>query len=266
MERWKGKVAVVTGASSGIGACIATSLVKIGMKVVGCARRVERLQVAKDIENQCSDIKTKDNMLNQLNNQTGKMFAVKCDIQSEHDIQNLFQFIDQHEELGHVDLCINCAGIATPNSLLEETYTNWRSMMDVNVLGPALFTQLSVKLMLKRGINDGQIININSFSGHNVVNFAHSRFYSATKFALRALTEGWRQEMREINSNIRVSSISPGFCTTEFGANWYKDKPELQDLLPRTGLTAQDIRDSVYHILSSPQSVEIADIIVTPNR
>merc|ERR1712090_89224 len=89
-------------------------------------------------------------------------------------------------------------------------------MMDVNVLALCLCTQLSIKSMTKHGVDDGQVVMVSSMSGHRVAPSPSTRFYSATKFAVTGLLEGWRQEVRDSGSNIRVAAISPGLVETEF--------------------------------------------------
>ncbi|RXG62119.1 Fatty acyl-CoA reductase [Armadillidium vulgare] len=187
MERWNGRVALVTGASVGIGAAICKVLVGAGMKVVGAARGVEKIQ----------------ELSNSLKKEKGSLTAVKCDLKKEEDIRHLFKEIKG--KFGGVDVCINNAGFTYSKSLLEGTPTEWKNMMDVNVIAVCLCSKLAIESMKERGVDDGQIINVSSTSGHRIPNMAGAHFYSGTKYALMAVSEGLRQEMRELKSHIRIS-------------------------------------------------------------
>jgi len=252
MDRWAGRVAVVTGASAGIGAAIATSLVKAGMLVVGCARREERIA----------------ELAGSLKGEKGKLLSRKCDMRSEKDIREMFAWIESHPELGKVDVCINNAGLSTAETLTEGTMESWRQMMDVNVLALCLCTQLSIQSMTKHGVDDGQIVMISSFSGHRVPPNPSTRFYAATKFAVTGLLEGWRQEVRDSGSNIRVAAVSPGLVETEFQSAMYPDDPAraaaICNALPC--LQANDMADAVAYILAAPKHMQIHDILIRPTQ
>merc|ERR1712008_153919 len=181
MERWANRVAVVTGASVGIGAAISKLLCQNGMKVVGCARRVEKIQEIKD-------------------DGFPTLYPYKCDMTKEQEIMDMFKWVEEHPELGKVDVCIPNAGYSKDKCLLDGTMDEWRGMLEVNVLSLQLCTQLAIKSMLKNKIDDGQVILVNSMSGHRVAPSAKTRFYTATKFAVTALLEGWRQEMRDLGN------------------------------------------------------------------
>ncbi|KAB7496427.1 Dehydrogenase/reductase SDR family member 11, partial [Armadillidium nasatum] len=187
MERWNGRVALVTGASVGIGAAICKVLVGAGMKVVGAARGVEKIQ----------------ELSNSLKKEKGSLTAVKCDLTKEEDIRHLFKEIKA--KFGGVDVCINNAGFAYNISLLDGTPTEWKNMMDVNVIAVCLCSKLAIQSMRERGVDDGHIVNVSSTGGHRIPNMPGAHFYCGTKFALMAVSEGLRQEMRELKSHIRIS-------------------------------------------------------------
>ncbi|XP_069683492.1 dehydrogenase/reductase SDR family member 11-like isoform X2 [Periplaneta americana] len=185
MERWSGRVAVVTGASAGIGAAIAQELVKKGLKVVGLARRVERVQ---ELE---TDLKS----------EPGQLFPLKCDVTKEHEVKEAFKWIDS--SLGGVDILVNNAGVASDNSLSEGPVEHWRSILDLNVLALSICTKEALQSMKGRGLDDGHIVHINSIAGHG---FPTRLFmYAASKHAVTALTEGLRRELVNQKSRIRVS-------------------------------------------------------------
>lgn len=243
---------MVTGASAGIGAAITKALVKAGVKVVGCGRRLEKLE----------------ELAATLAGSSGKLYARQCDVEQESDIKEMFEWIEGHQELGRIDICINNAGMSTAETLLEGKYENWRKMLNINVLALCLCTQLSVELMKKKNIDDGHIVMISSISGHRVPPNPSTRFYAAAKHAVRALVEGWRQEMRDANSNIRISSLSPGLVATEFQGAMYPDDPEKAKEIQNSiqCLQAEDMAASVEFILTRPQYMEINDIVVRPTQ
>ncbi|KAK3885247.1 hypothetical protein Pcinc_010521 [Petrolisthes cinctipes] len=248
MERWSGRVALVTGASSGIGAAIARCLVTKGMKVVGVARNIDKIKT----------------MAAELSNHPGSLTAIKCDITKDDQVLNLFSEIQK--QFGGVDVCINNAGISYNHTLLEGTPEEWRTMLDVNVVGLSLCTREAVASMRQRGIDDGHIIHINSLSGHRVSkNTPILHFYSATKHAVTALTKGLQQELHAIKSHIRVTAISPGIVETEFVPRMLNDKEKGQEIYRSLeSLTAEDIAASVVHALGAPTRVQIHDIQLGP--
>ncbi|KAJ3591215.1 hypothetical protein NHX12_009162 [Muraenolepis orangiensis] len=201
MDRWRGRVALVTGASSGIGAAVAKQLVQHGMKVVGCARNYERIQ---ELATEC-----------QQSGYTGLLVPYKCDLSNEEEILSMFSAITKQH--GGVDVCVNNAGLAYPDSLLSGKTSSWSTMLQVNVIAVAICTREAYRSMRERNVNDGHIININSMSGHRVPASSTVHFYSATKYAVTALTEGLRQELHEANTQIRatVNVIALSICTRE---------------------------------------------------
>lgn len=251
MERWKGRVALVTGASVGIGAAIVKELVRHGMKVIGCARDVEKMKRLSE-ECQCAGL-------------SGVFVPYKCDLTNESEILSMFTDIkSQHEG---VDVCINNAGLAHPEPLLNGKTSGWRNMLDVNVIALSLCTREAYQSMKERNVNDGHIININSMSGHRVVQHADVHFYSATKFTVTALTEGLRQELREAKTHIRATCISPGMVDTEFASRLYSQNPEKLAAASSNQikcLEAVDVANAVVYALSAPLHVQIGDIQMRP--
>uniref|UniRef100_A0A4W5LYP2 Dehydrogenase/reductase SDR family member 11 n=1 Tax=Hucho hucho TaxID=62062 RepID=A0A4W5LYP2_9TELE len=189
MERWKGRVALVTGASVGIGAAVARALVQHGMKVVGCARNVDKIE---KLAAEC-----------QSAGYSGTLIPYKCDLSCEEDILSMFSAIKTLHQ--GVDVCINNAGLAHNEPLLSGKTDSWRNMIDVNVLALSICTREAYQSMKERNVDDGHIININSMGGHRMVPSADEHFYCATKYAVTALTEGLRQELREAKTHIRAT-------------------------------------------------------------
>jgi len=251
MERWNGRVALVTGASVGIGAGICRELVKYGLTVVGCARGVHQIEaIAEEVE---------------VKKSHGKLHAVKCDLTKESDILAVFDYIRQ--KFGRIDICINNAGFSTNSPLLTGVTNEWRSILEVNVLALCICTRESIKLMREKGVDDGQIINISSIGGHSIPDMpgmAGFHFYCGTKYMVRAITEGLRREVKSTNTHIRVASISPGMVETKFAERSF-DKESADAMYSSVKvLQPKDIGDAVIYILQSPPHVDVNDIIVNP--
>lgn len=245
MDRWANRVALVTGASAGIGEETCKLLAKeLGMKVVGCARRADKIEaMAKD---------------------TGlKIYAYKCDVGNDNEVEKMFEWIESHPDLGQVDVCVPNAGFTYQESLMEGNVKQWRQMLDVNVIGLTHCTQLAIKSMLKHNIDDGTIVFVNSMSGHRVSIDSKMRFYAATKHAVNALLEGFRQEIRsmEPKNRIRIGQISPGLTSSEFAS-----VAGFQQALDSFNepLTPNDMAKLIKQIIESPARMEIHDIIVRP--
>ncbi|KAI9560320.1 hypothetical protein GHT06_014337 [Daphnia sinensis] len=255
MDRWVGRVALVTGASVGIGAAICRKLVECGLVVVGCARNVEKIRKLGE----------------GLESAKGKLHAYQCDLSKEEEILTMFEWIKSN--VGGVDVCINNAGFGDYGTLLgpEATVSGWKSMLDVNVIALCLCTKEAVNSMRERGVDDGQIIHISSLSGHRVPISPGNHFYSATKFCVRSLTEGHRQELRELKTNIRVAAISPGFVETDFFVNALhstsSNAQSITDLFTTMKpIEPVDVADSVVYILSTPPHVQVHDILMRPTQ
>ncbi|GFT92051.1 hypothetical protein NPIL_676911 [Nephila pilipes] len=253
MERWNGRVALVTGASVGIGAGLCRALVAHGMVVVGCARKVEKIRAIAE-----EDV---------VKAGPGKLVAIKCDLNQESEIHALFDEI--RKTFGRLDVCINNAGLSHDAPLLSGSTSDWRNMLDVNIMALCICTQEAVKLMREKGIDDGQIIHISSMGGHRLpsAGMLGANFYCGTKFMVRALTEGLRRELKALNSRIRIASISPGMVETEFFDHYLKNDPtrNAKDIFKSMqALQAKDIADSVLYIMGTPPHVEVHDILMRP--
>uniref|UniRef100_A0A3P9NU22 Dehydrogenase/reductase SDR family member 11 n=1 Tax=Poecilia reticulata TaxID=8081 RepID=A0A3P9NU22_POERE len=236
MDRWKGRVALVTGASVGIGATIAKELVRYGMTVVGCARSLDKIQA---LAVECKNA-----------GHSGVLIPMECDLSNAEDIQSMFAAIKaQHKG---VDVCINNAGLAHNEPLLSGKTSAWKSMLDVRTHCASAASEAH-QSMKEQNIDEGHIINLNSICGHIVVNSSIFYFLTAIKYAVTALTEGVRQELREDKTHIR--SISPGLVETEFA---YRLHSEIPDKATATysHLKAIDIANAVVYVLSAPPHVQ----------
>ncbi|KAG8310563.1 farnesol dehydrogenase-like [Homalodisca vitripennis] len=244
MKRWQGRVAVVTGASAGIGAAIVEDLVESGMVVVGLARREDRLLEVK----------------NQLKNK-GTLHAVKVDISKEEDLKKAFKWIK--DNVGGVDVLINNAGVLVNTFTPDGNIEDWRKMYDVNVFALGACSREAINSMKERKVDDGHIININSVASHRLPVAPGSIPYSSSKFASKAITEGLRRELAGQKSKIKVSSVSPGLVSTElFSANSTSSKPMDISHLPH--ILPKDIADAVHYVLATPPNVQVNELIVRP--
>ncbi|XP_062516040.1 dehydrogenase/reductase SDR family member 11-like [Corticium candelabrum] len=251
MDRWRGRVALVTGASVGIGASVVEKLVEHGMTVVGCARNVAKIEANAEKLKKCA----------------GKLVPVKCDLRREEEILAMFELIKK--EYGGVDVCINNAGCAvSPDSILSGSTDSWRTQLEVNVLALCICSRESVKQMREKNADDGQIVNLSSMSGHRIPPFkgGTTHFYSSTKFAVNAITEATRRELRELKTHIRVAMICPGLVRTEFQGRLLGDMAKGEELYASQEqiLEADDIASLVVTILQTPPHVQIHDILVRP--
>ncbi|RZC36476.1 adh short, KR, and/or NAD binding 10 domain containing protein, partial [Asbolus verrucosus] len=188
MERWEGKIAIVTGASAGIGAATAKILVQKGLKVVGLARRIELIE----------------EMICTLTDAPGELYAVKCDVTNEEEILEAFSWVK--ENLGPVHILVNNAGTIRPTDLLEGSTEEWRWTFDLNVLAICICTREAVKVMRENEIA-GHIINLGSITGKYPICLPtpNLNVYPASKYAVTALTENLRQELRYHKTNIKVT-------------------------------------------------------------
>lgn len=237
-NRWDGKVAWVTGASSGIGRAIAERLLSDGLKVCVSARREKRLIELRD---QFGD----------------RVLPLQVDVTREESVQAAGTRI--REAWGGLDVLVNNAGVGYNESLLEGSAARFREMLDVNVLGLLLTTREGVSLM--RGRNEGHVFHLGSLAGHRVP--PGSNVYGATKYAVRSLAESLRQELVTAELPIRVTTISPGYVATEFHEHYFGSKESAAQLYEKYQvLTADDIADTVLYALHTPPHVAVHDVLV----
>ena len=191
-----GRTAVVTGASSGIGVATARTLAAAGAAVVLGARRSDRLEA----------------LAAELGQSGANVAVLPTDMRREADVVGLVALA--RERFGGVDVLVNSAGLGRRAPLGTAPTELWREMLEVNVLGLAIATREAIQDMERRGVG-GHIVHVSSMAGHRIPG-PDAAMYAATKFAVRALTEGLRQELRARQSPIRVSAVSPGHVETEF--------------------------------------------------
>ena len=240
----KDKVAIITGASSGIGEATARRLAESGARVVLAARRVERLEaLAADIERR-----------------EGTALVAPTDVTDERSVQRLAR--TALDAFGRIDILINNAGIMPLSPISKLKVAEWDRMIDVNIKGVLYCVAATLPTMLEQG--SGHIINVSSVAGRRP--FPSGTVYSATKFAVRAISQGLRLELSPING-IRVTDIEPGVVATELTHHITDNETanRFQEMwAEKTPLESIDIAETILFVLSRPDHVNVNEILVRP--
>ncbi|UOQ42792.1 SDR family oxidoreductase [Halobacillus salinarum] len=242
MTTLSNKTAIVTGASSGIGKAIAKNLADEGANVVLAARRSEKLkELAEEVH---SEYGVQTNV-------------IETDVTKREEMENLVQ--QTVEQFGSIDIFVNNAGVMLLSFLKNDHVDEWEQMVDVNIKGVLFGIHAALPEMLKQ--ETGHIINVSSVAGHEV--FPSSTVYSATKYAVRALSMGMEKELS--NSGVRVTNVSPGAVDTEL-TDHITDGEVLDMFKDRKmePLEAEDIARSVTYAVTQPSYVNVNEVIVRP--
>ena len=245
MPKLDGKVAVVTGASSGIGEATAEALAAEGASVVVAARREERLaDLAKRIEEN-----------------GGRVLAAACDVADEGQAHGLIRKAE--DEFGRVDILVNNAGVMLLSTVGKGLSEEWRRMFDVNVLGLLYTTDAAIETMKKQG--GGHLVNVSSVAGRKVTRDS-SGVYAGSKFAVGAISEGLRQEL--LGDNIRVTIVEPGAVATELTDHITDEdaRNSLGGLLNLEILQAEDIAGAIVYAVTQPERVSVNEILIRPTQ
>ncbi|MFG6114933.1 SDR family oxidoreductase [Halobacillus sp. MO56] len=240
----KNKTAIITGASSGIGEAIAMHLAEAGANIVLAARRKERLEeIALKIQQKHSvHIK-----------------AVETDVTNREEVEQLVA--EAKDAFGSVDVFVNNAGVMLLSFLKNDHVDEWEKMVDVNIKGVLFGVHAALPTMLEQ--ESGHIINVSSVAGHEV--FPSSSVYSATKYAVRALSMGMEKELSK--TGVRVTNISPGAVSTELTEH-ITDEEVIENFKNRkmTPLEPGDIARAVTYAVSQPDYVNVNEVIVRPSQ
>uniref|UniRef100_A0A146L4R3 Dehydrogenase/reductase SDR family member 11 n=1 Tax=Lygus hesperus TaxID=30085 RepID=A0A146L4R3_LYGHE len=247
MDDWKGRVALVTGANSGIGLGVTKHLLGLGLHVVAIDRNTDELL----------NVRSKNEAVN-----GPTLHPLQMDLSNDEDVVRAFQWVENNME--SLDLLVNNAGLGGITGLLDGKSEEWRRLIDVNLVAHTLCAVEAVSLMRKMKIKHGQIINITSNLANFVPSYAPFHFYSATKHAAKAIAEGLRQELRHIEVPIRVTSISPGLVKTGIFKSSLGDKMDTNIYDKHPSITPEDVAASIQYILSTPQHVNINEIAIRP--
>ncbi|HEH9335917.1 TPA: SDR family oxidoreductase [Staphylococcus aureus] len=224
------KIAVVTGAGSGIGEAIATLLHEEGAKVVLAGRNKDKLQ----------------NVANQLAQDSVKV--VPTDVTKKEEVDELIKMAQQ--TFGGLDIVINSAGQMLSSKITDYQVDEWDSMIDVNIKGTLYTAKAALPTMLEQ--SSGHLINIASISGFEVTK--SSTIYSATKAAVHTITQGLEKELAK--TGVKVTSISPGMVDTAITATY--------NPTDRKKLEPQDSAEAVLYALTQPKHVNVNEITVRP--
>jgi NADP-dependent 3-hydroxy acid dehydrogenase YdfG len=240
----EGKVAVITGASSGLGQAAARLLADEGATVVLGARREDRIRALAD----------------ELTRWGDKALAVPTDVSRRDQVQRLVD--SAVEAYGRIDVLINNAGLMPLSPLDRLKVDEWDRMIDVNLKGVLYGIAAALPHMQRQ--KSGHIINVSSVAGHKVR--AGSTVYAATKHAVRALAEGLRQEVKPYN--IRTTVISPGVVLSELPNT--ASEPDvsagLQKLYGDLGISSDSFARAVVFAVSQPEDVDVNEILFRPTR
>lgn len=239
----KNKVAIITGASSGIGFATALALSKAGAKVAIGARRTNMLS---ELEK-----KIKEN--------GGEVYSQKLDVTKRNECNSFVENV--LKKWGTVDILVNNAGLMPLSFFKNLKIDEWEQMIDVNIKGVLYCTGAVITHMLEN--KSGHIINISSVAGRIV--FPAGSVYCATKHAITAFSEGLRQEL-SVRKNIRVTCIEPGVVATEL-TNTITDE-SLQTFVESAkkmeALQAEDIANAIVYAVESPNHVNVNEILIRP--
>lgn len=226
------KTAIVTGASSGIGKAIAEKLAAENIQVVLVARSKTKLTaLAEDLNNKQANI----------------AIAIPTDVSEQSEVESMVQ--QATEKFGTIDMYVNNAGLMLDAAVTDGKLDKWEQMIDVNIKGVLYGLHQVIPNMIEQKF--GHIINISSVSGHEVTKM--STVYSATKFAVRAISMGLEKELA--HTGVRVTNISPGMVDTRLLDGY---------ALKRKPLDATNIADAIYYAISQPDHVNMNEITIRP--
>jgi NADP-dependent 3-hydroxy acid dehydrogenase YdfG len=239
----KDKVAIVTGASSGIGYATALALSRAGVKVAAGARRIDRLE----------------SLQSQITKNGGEIFIQKLDVTIKSECDAFADAVIK--KWGTIDILVNNAGLQPLSFFKNLKVDEWDKMIDVNIRGVLYCTAAVITHMVNK--KSGHIVNISSIAGRIV--YPAGSVYCATKHAITAFSEGLRQEFSQ-RSNIRITCIEPGLVATEL-TNTITDKA-LEKYVEKTkemeALQAEDIADAIVFAVQAPSHVNVNEILIRP--
>jgi NADP-dependent 3-hydroxy acid dehydrogenase YdfG len=236
------KVVIIMGASSGIGEATAHLLAERGTKLVLAARRLDRLEAI------------------QAKHPEADIVIRQADVTDYEAVEAVVK--TALDTFGTIDVLFNNAGIMPTAPLVDGRRDEWQAMLDVNVSG--VLNGIAAVLPIMERQQSGHIIATDSVAGHVV--YPESAVYCGTKFAVRAIMEGLRQEQRE--NNVKSTIISPGAVQTEL-YNTISDKQTAQALheaQTEWGLTSEDVAEAVVYAIDTPDRVSVSNLIIRPTK
>lgn len=244
------KVAIVTGASSGIGRAAALALGKRSAKVVLAARRTDRIEA----------------LARQIIASGGSAVAVSCDVADRGQVEHVAR--TALNEFGRIDILINNAGVMPISPMASCRFDDWDRMVDVNIKGALYCIGCVLPTMLEQ--KTGHIVNVSSVAGRRT--FPSAAVYCGTKFALHAISEGLRNELGEQSAKdgnrIRVTILAPGVVATDIGDSITDEK--VRENMKKyyaaiaDPLTGEDMADSILYALEAPPHVNVNELLIRP--
>lgn len=237
------KIALITGATSGIGQATALKAAEAGYDVIITGRRGERL----------------DELAGMIRNKGVDVLALCFDVRQQTEVQSAIGSLN--DKWKNIDVLVNNAGLAVGTSPIQEgILDDWERMIDTNVKGLLYVTRAVAPLLIAR--QSGHIVNIASIAGKEV--YPGGNVYCATKHAVDALSKAMRTDM--LRHNIKVTNIAPGMVETEFSLVRYKGDSEAAANVYKgvTPLTNEDIADTIIFAITRPPHVCLNDIVIMP--
>jgi NADP-dependent 3-hydroxy acid dehydrogenase YdfG len=243
MERIEERVALVTGASSGIGENTARALARCGMRVAVTARRTDQLET----------------LAEGIRQEGGEAIALNMDVTDEQQVQATVRRAQQH--WGRLDILVNSAGLMLLGPIAGAETEDWRRMISTNLLGLLYATHAVLPLM--KAQKGGHIVNVSSVAGRIVR--AGSGVYNATKWGVGAFSEALRQEC--VQDHIRVTVIEPGVVETDLAShitNTAAREIALRRIQETTPLQSVDIANAIVYAVTQPPHVNVNEILLRP--
>ncbi len=234
------KIALITGATSGIGKAVAIKLAENGYNLILCGRRLEKLEELKN-----------------LLSKTVKIHNLIFDVRNRKEVE--VQINSLPKEWKDIDVLINSAGNAHGSSpIYNGDIDDWDAMIDGNVKGLLYVSRAIIPQMVER--KKGHIINLSSVAGKQT--YANGTVYCASKKAVEAISEGMRLDLTE--NGIKITNIAPGAVATEFSEVRFKgDKEKAQKVYEGyEPLLAEDLADLIFYAINVPERVTIADVVI----
>ena len=245
MKRHEERVALVTGASSGIGEATAWALAERGMCVAVAARRTDRLET----------------LVERIGQQGGEALALEVDVTDERQVQAMVRRTQRY--WGRLDILVNSAGLMLLGPIAGAETEDWRRMISTNLLGLLYATHAVLPLM--KAQQSGHIVNISSLAGR--IARAGSAVYNATKWGVGAFSEALRQEC--VQDHIRVTVIEPGVVETDLAShitNPAARETALRRIQDITPLQREDIANAIVYAVTQPAHVNVNEILLRPTE
>jgi NADP-dependent 3-hydroxy acid dehydrogenase YdfG len=236
-----GKVVVITGASSGLGASTARHLASLGATVILGARRTDLLEA----------------VAGEIRAAGGKVEVLRTDVTKASEVKALVDHAVTH--FGRIDVLVSNAGLMSIAPLSELKVDEWDRMIDINIKGVLYGVAAALPVFQKQ--NSGHFINISSLVGHKVFS-PGGTVYSGTKFAVRAISEGLRHE---VGGSIRTTTISPGAVDTELtNGSSHTESSNFVKEFYKIAIPADSVARAIAFAIEQPDAVDINDIVIRP--